>query len=297
MKFDQFIGQVQHRARLGSTGEAIQAARATLGTLAERLAGGEAKDLASQLPKEIASYLQQPQKSNGRFSLDEFFHRVSEREHVPVPKAMFHSRAVLSVVTDAVSAGEMQDVRSQLPHDFQTLFEFESNGSGTEKANGQRSMQPNASGAQGSGSGTQADAGRWAELTRALNEDLAAEWGTVIRYTYQASCASGIQGAQVRELLQKEISDELRHASYLSDVIVDLGGQPTTQPKPFQKPSDLKAMIELDLATEKEDIENYTKHAQLAEQLGHTELKVQLENMAADESSHARDLRRLLRNY
>jgi hypothetical protein len=35
MKHDEFIGQVQHRARLST--------RATLETLAERLAGGEAK--------------------------------------------------------------------------------------------------------------------------------------------------------------------------------------------------------------------------------------------------------------
>ncbi len=53
MKHDEFIGQMQYRARLSSRGAAERATRATLETLAERLAGGEARDLAAQLPPEI----------------------------------------------------------------------------------------------------------------------------------------------------------------------------------------------------------------------------------------------------
>ena len=55
MKHDEFIGQVQHRARLGSRGDAERATWATLQTLGERLAGGEAKDFASQLPPVLLS--------------------------------------------------------------------------------------------------------------------------------------------------------------------------------------------------------------------------------------------------
>jgi uncharacterized protein (DUF2267 family) len=58
MKHDECIGQGQHRARLSSRGEAERATRATLETLAERLVGGEAKDLAAQLPPEIGEHLQ-----------------------------------------------------------------------------------------------------------------------------------------------------------------------------------------------------------------------------------------------
>ncbi len=32
------------------------------------------------------------------------------------------------------------------------------------------------------------------ELIRGLNDDLAAEWGTIIRYTYQAGKAFGLRG-------------------------------------------------------------------------------------------------------
>lgn len=132
-------------------------------------------------------------------------------------------------------------------------------------------------------------------LIRGLNEDLAAEWGTIIRYTYQAGKAFGLLGAKLRELFQEESQDELGHAAFLTDVIVDLGGEPTTTPKEFAKPADLKGMLELDVQLELQDVENYVKHAKLADELGEVELKLKLEEMAADEAGHARELRRLLK--
>ena len=133
------------------------------------------------------------------------------------------------------------------------------------------------------------------ELLEGLNEDLAAEWGTIMRYTFQAAKAVGLRGAELREILEKEIPDEIGHARYLTDVISDLGGEPTTQPREWEKLTELKPMVELDLKLELGDVENYTKHSQLAEKLGLTELKVKLENMAADESRHARELNRILK--
>ncbi len=124
MKHDEFIGQVQHRARLSSRGDAEIATRATLETLAERLASGEADDLASQLPRGIAEYLRAGLGGVGeRFSVEEFFQRVSQREGVDLPKAIYHARAVIAVLYEAVSPGEMADVRAQLPAEFVRLFE------------------------------------------------------------------------------------------------------------------------------------------------------------------------------
>ena len=132
-------------------------------------------------------------------------------------------------------------------------------------------------------------------LIQGLNQDLAAELGTVIRYTYQAAKCYGLLAAELRELLTKEAQDELGHANFLMDVIQDLGGEPTTTPKPFDKPADLKGMLELDVKMEAEDVANYLAHAKLAEQLGLPELKMKLEEMAADEAGHGRELRRLLK--
>ncbi|NIV94897.1 ferritin-like domain-containing protein [candidate division KSB1 bacterium] len=133
------------------------------------------------------------------------------------------------------------------------------------------------------------------ELIKGLNEDLAAEWGTVIRYTYQAGKSFGILGTELREMFEQEVQDELGHATFLTDVIVDLGGEPTTTPKEFPKHDDIKAMLALDLEMEEQDVENYTKHAKMAEKLGEVELKIKLEEMAADEAGHAREIRRILK--
>ena len=133
------------------------------------------------------------------------------------------------------------------------------------------------------------------DLIRGLNEDLAAEWGTIMRYTFQSAKALGLRGAELRDILAKDIPDELGHARYLTDVISDLGGDPTTQPRDWEKVTELKPMLELDLRMELGDVENYTRHSKLAEELGLTELKVKLEEMAADESRHARELNRILR--
>jgi bacterioferritin len=133
------------------------------------------------------------------------------------------------------------------------------------------------------------------DLIKGLNEDLAAELGTIIRYNYQASKCFGLMGARLRDMFEEEIQDETGHARYLSDVIADLGGEPTTEPKSFEKPEKIKDMLELDMRMEHEDVANYMKHAALAEKQGLVELKMKLEEIAADEAGHARGLQRLLK--
>ena len=129
MKYDEFLGHVQHRARLGSRAEAERATHATLETLAERLAGGEAHDLAAQLPAELALYLQLPDAGIGaKLTLDEFFALVSEREGVDLEDSTLHARVVIGVLTEAVSIGEIKDVRVQLPAAFAQLFNVENEG-------------------------------------------------------------------------------------------------------------------------------------------------------------------------
>jgi bacterioferritin len=132
-------------------------------------------------------------------------------------------------------------------------------------------------------------------LINGLNEDLAAELGTVIRYNYQAGKSFGLLGTELREMFEEEIKDELGHAKFLTDVIIDLGGEPVTTPKSFDKPEKLKDMLELDLKMEEDDVKNYLQHSKEAEDLGLIELKMKLEEIAADEAGHARELRRLLK--
>lgn len=129
MDYDDFVGQVQHRARMPSAQDAVRAIRCTLETLGQRLHGGEAKDLAAQLPDEIGRYLPEDRTEADTFSLQEFLERVSKAEGVDLPESIHHTRAVLSVLQDAVSQGEIDHVKKQLPDDWRNLFEAGSEGS------------------------------------------------------------------------------------------------------------------------------------------------------------------------
>lgn len=126
MQHDQFIGLVQEKARLESRGAAERVSRATLQALSERLTGDAAKNLAAQLPQEIGEHLRgSAAREADRMSFDEFVERARELEKTPAvafPDALHHVRAVMDVMTDAVSPDEMSKVRQQLPKDFYPMF-------------------------------------------------------------------------------------------------------------------------------------------------------------------------------
>ncbi len=133
MEYDRFVGQVHNRAKLASNGEAVRAIRATFETLADRLEGGAADNLAAQLPRELGEYLRREALGDlyigERFDLNEFFQRVAQREQIDLPTAAFRARAVMQVLQEAVSPGEIVKVRAQLPEDYAPLFEAGGGGS------------------------------------------------------------------------------------------------------------------------------------------------------------------------
>lgn len=127
MEYHEFVGQVQHRARLGTEGEAVRAIHATLESLGERLFGGEAHNLAAQLPQEIGDYLERPIESES-FDLDEFYDRVSVREGVDLPDAVYHARVVIEVLREAVTPALMDKIMAQFPEEYNQLFDTGSRG-------------------------------------------------------------------------------------------------------------------------------------------------------------------------
>ncbi len=127
MKYDELISQVQKRAGVKTKEEALRAVEATLKTLAERMSSSEAAQLAAQLPPEIQSYLTD-EKTRKRFGLGEFYERVSRRESISSPQVERHARAVMSVISEAVTPGEFQDILDQLPDEYLDLFTFGVNG-------------------------------------------------------------------------------------------------------------------------------------------------------------------------
>ena len=131
MQYDEFIEQVQTRAHLSSPSEAQLATQTTLETFAAYLSWKDRHDAASQLPKNIKTYLQWPivgpgdqpaAGSESNVSLDDFYQRVSILEEVPRETAAEHARAVMSVLSEALSKGEFEDIRAQLPAELYNEF-------------------------------------------------------------------------------------------------------------------------------------------------------------------------------
>jgi uncharacterized protein (DUF2267 family) len=122
MHTHDFLGQVQNKAHLPTLDAALRATRATLETLAERLGPTESRQLGARLPPEIQECLLTDRPVTERFSSDEFLGRVSEREGVDLPESTHHTLAVIEVLAQAVSAGEMIDVLDRLPADYARLF-------------------------------------------------------------------------------------------------------------------------------------------------------------------------------
>ncbi|MFC0860964.1 DUF2267 domain-containing protein [Sphaerimonospora cavernae] len=134
MRHDEFIGQVQSRAKLAGRGQAERASRATLETLGERVPEGLAGNLAAQLPTEIGEHLRRTEIEGGLgtgepFGRDEFIHRVADRAGVEEPQAVYLARVVLEVTGEATQGALMDKVRDSLPEDLRPLVTSGSRGS------------------------------------------------------------------------------------------------------------------------------------------------------------------------
>lgn len=121
MQYDEFIARVAD-----STGvpreQAERLTRAALSVLAERITGGEARDLAEQLPHPLENALMPAHEEAEAFDFVEFVRRTAQRagidDYLTVETAI---DAVMDTLRDAVTPGEFDDVISQLPEDFKRL--------------------------------------------------------------------------------------------------------------------------------------------------------------------------------
>jgi len=123
MQEHEFVAAVKESLGLPDNQSAERAIRATLTVLGQRLEGGEAKDLASQLPGGLADAL--PNEGAGeRFDVDTFYQRIADQEGdgVTVAQARQHARAIAKGLETALSGGEWNNVTSQLPQDFQDFL-------------------------------------------------------------------------------------------------------------------------------------------------------------------------------
>lgn len=135
------------------------------------------------------------------------------------------------------------------------------------------------------------------QLIDSLNEDLAGELGAIIQYLTYAAKATGPFRPQLAQFFLAEVADEQLHAQYLANKIVALGGEPTTQARAVPAASSNREMLEAVLAAERQATATYAQRAREADAFGDKGLAVQLEDMVRDESGHAEETERMLRDW
>jgi bacterioferritin len=130
-----------------------------------------------------------------------------------------------------------------------------------------------------------------------LNGDLAAELGAIIQFTIYAAKATGPYRPELANFFLTEVSDEQLHAQYLANKIVALGGEPTTIHRLVIVSDSNQENLETMLSDEKKIVKRYVERRGEAEAFGDYGLMVQIEDMIRDESNHAEEVERMLRNW
>jgi uncharacterized protein (DUF2267 family) len=122
---DVFLNRVAERTGLDPD-EAERATNAVLETLAERIAGGEVRDLISRLPARLHEPLKRGDEPTGgkaiRMSLEDFVLHVADREGVTYDDALDHVRAVLATLHEALGDEEWSDVIVELPNEYDAVL-------------------------------------------------------------------------------------------------------------------------------------------------------------------------------
>jgi uncharacterized protein (DUF2267 family) len=131
---DTFIELVRQRAgvpasrrldgmALTDTEMATSLTRATLQVLAQRISGGEARDIARQLPPDLDAALRPEHEQAEPFDLEVFVQRVADRSFVDHDAAVAGVRAVCQTLREAVTGDEFEDVLAQLPREYAALLD------------------------------------------------------------------------------------------------------------------------------------------------------------------------------
>ena len=109
MRYDEFVDRVLEKSGLDSREQAIDITKATLETLGERLDRKVLRGVASQLPDELKELLLS-RGDTDVYEVQEFYRRVGARADTKYNEAAKQAKAVIGVLQEAISAGEVQDV-------------------------------------------------------------------------------------------------------------------------------------------------------------------------------------------
>jgi uncharacterized protein (DUF2267 family) len=122
---DLFLSRVSERTGLDPD-DAERATEAVLETLAERIAGGEVRDLISRLPARFHEPLKRGDANTSgkavRMSIDDFVGRVAGREQADPGEARDHVRAVMKTLRETIGQDEWTDLTDELPREYDPIL-------------------------------------------------------------------------------------------------------------------------------------------------------------------------------
>lgn len=125
MQTSEFYELVQERSQLDMDDRAEAATKAVLETLGETVTSGEAEDVATQLPTDLAGALEDADHDGAGYEREEFVDRVGNRlreTDVDPDEAERITDAVADALAETVSRGELEDLTSQLEGSIDPLF-------------------------------------------------------------------------------------------------------------------------------------------------------------------------------
>lgn len=127
-KTHEWLHTLAEQAEYGNEAQAYSAMRAVLHALRDRLIVSEAADLGAQLPMLIRGFYYEgwkpgsaPKKLRDReaFLLNVMERLQSANETIDAEHAC---RSVFSLLNDKITAGEIEDVCGELPHEIRELW-------------------------------------------------------------------------------------------------------------------------------------------------------------------------------
>lgn len=118
-----FLRRVQDKLNLADMSEAETATRSVLAALTDRITDDEANDLASQLPHEFNQFIRRRTGPLEKMDKDIFVGRIQgDLDIDSFNQAADVTMGVFSVIKEAVSSGEWEDVATQLPSELEEMF-------------------------------------------------------------------------------------------------------------------------------------------------------------------------------
>lgn len=110
------------------------------------------------------------------------------------------------------------------------------------------------------------------EMIDLLNGDLRNEWKHLKFYLANASTLQGLHAHEYKEIFLEAAASEMKHVQAFQDLIVGLGGTPTTDANPFKVFNNVNDALSYALDMEDEVVRNYVQRQKDAGELAEVDM-------------------------